>query len=155
MPYRYCLHCAAPLVACEIAGLSRRYGPAEGCGFIHYINPLPVAVCLVQYRGGVVLIRRGVAPRLGYWALPSGFIEAHETREEAARRETREECGLEVEVGELLGIAMFVAPPGLNALGPGDDTTNARVFPLDALPDALAFASHGQYLAMLRARGGG
>jgi 8-oxo-dGTP diphosphatase len=166
MAYRYCPQCATPLVTGEIAGLPRRYCPASGCGFVHYVNPLPVACCLVQHEGGIVLIRRGVAPRLGYWALPSGFVEAHETTEEAARRETSEECGLDVAIGELLGVTTFVAPPpqpnavGLFYLGraiggtlaAGDDTTAARIFALDALPEELAFASHGHYLGLLRAR---
>jgi ADP-ribose pyrophosphatase YjhB (NUDIX family) len=167
MLYRYCPRCATPLAEGEVAGLVRRYCPAPGCGFIHFVNPLPVACCLVEHAGGVVLIRRGVEPRLGYWALPAGYIEAHETTEEAARRETREECGLDVEIVELLGVATFIAPPprpnGLGlfylaravggTLGPGDDTTDARVFPLDALPPDLAFPSHAEFLARLRERG--
>lgn len=167
MIFTFCPRCATPLVTGEIAGMTRRYCPAAGCGFIHYVNPLPVAVCLVQHGRGIVLIRRGVPPRAGYWALPSGYIEGHETSEEAAIRETREECGLDIVIEELLGVTTFVAPPpGPNALGlfylahaiggtlgPGDDTTDARIFPLDALPPELAFASHARYLAILRERG--
>jgi ADP-ribose pyrophosphatase YjhB (NUDIX family) len=164
MTFTYCPRCATPLISGEIAGLARRYCPDPGCGFVHYVNPLPVAVCLVRHEGGIVLIRRGVPPRQGYWALPSGYIEGHETTEEAARRETREECGLEVVIDRLLGVSTFVAPPpGPNALGlfylaravggtlaPGDDTTDARIFPLTALPTELAFASHAQYIARLQ-----
>ena len=164
MTYSYCPRCATPLLTGEIAGRERRYCPA--CAFIHYSNPLPVAVGLVRHAGGIVLIRRGVAPRLDYWALPSGFIEADETSEDGARRETREECGLDVALDELLGVTTFVAPPpGPNLLGlfylghavggvlaPGDDATAARVFPLDDLPGELAFASHAHYLRMLRDR---
>lgn len=168
MTFRYCPRCATPLVPGEIAGLRRQYCPAPGCDFIHFVNPLPVACCLVLHGGGVVLIRRGIEPRLGYWALPAGYIEAHETTEQAARRETREETGLEVELLELLGVHTFVArPPRPNGLGifylaratggtlaPGDDATDARIFPLDGLPPDLAFPSHVHYLGVIRGRKG-
>ena len=168
MEFRYCPRCATPLVTGEIAGLTRQYCPAPGCGYIHFVNPLPVACSLVLHDGGIVLIRRGIEPRQGYWALPAGYIEGHETTEEAARREAHEETGLEIELLELLGVHTFVArPPRPNGLGifylaraiggalaPGDDAIDARVFPLDTLPAEMAFPSHVHYLGLLRERQG-
>jgi ADP-ribose pyrophosphatase YjhB (NUDIX family) len=51
-----------------------------------------------------MLIRRGIAPGYGRWAQPGGFLEIDETVEEAAVRETLEETGLEVELGEIVGL---------------------------------------------------
>ena len=166
MSFRFCPRCATPLVEGAVAGRTRRYCPAPTCGFIHFRNPLPVAGCLVADPGGIVLIRRAVEPRRGQWALPAGYVEEDETPEEAARRETREECGLEVEPIELLGVYSFfdrrdgrsglglfyLARPAGGVLAPGDDALDARVFPLDALPADLAFPSHEQVIARWLAR---
>jgi 8-oxo-dGTP diphosphatase len=103
--------------------------------------------------GGIVLVRRKHPPP--GWALPGGFIEAGESAASAARREFREETGLEVELAEQFHV---YADPGRDPRGPtlsvvfigratgtpvgADDAAEARVFPLDALPAPLAF-DHG------------
>jgi ADP-ribose pyrophosphatase YjhB (NUDIX family) len=75
------------------------------CGFIAYVNPrLVVTVIPVTDAGEAVLIRRGIEPGYGSWAQPGGFLEVDETVTEAAVRETLEETGLLVEVGELVGL---------------------------------------------------
>ncbi|MGN6810967.1 MAG: NUDIX domain-containing protein [Thermomicrobiales bacterium] len=168
MNFRFCPRCATPLVTGEIAGRQRQYCPHPGCGFVYYQNPLPIAGCVVEHDGGIVLIRRGVEPRAGSWALPAGYVEADETVEDAARRETREECDLAVTLLELLGVYSFVPPPprpsgiGLyylaratsGLLAPGDDATDARVFQCNDLPE-LAFSSHTQAVAAWLKRQGG
>ena len=64
-----------------------------------------VGVGAIIVRGGrVVLIRRGQAPLLGEWSLPGGVLECGETLREAAVREVREETGLIVQAGDLLGV---------------------------------------------------
>jgi ADP-ribose pyrophosphatase YjhB (NUDIX family) len=73
-------------------------------GHITYVNPRLVVTTLpITADGEVVLLRRGLEPGLGSWAQPGGFLEVDETVTEAAIRETREETGLEVRVGELVG----------------------------------------------------
>ena len=63
-----------------------------------------VGVGAVVWRDGAVLLeRRGQPPAQGSWALPGGLVDVGETLEEAVRREVREECGIEVVVGPLLG----------------------------------------------------
>ena len=63
-----------------------------------------VGVGAVVWRDGAVLLeRRGQPPARGSWALPGGLVDVGETLEEAVRREVREECGIEVVVGPLLG----------------------------------------------------
>lgn len=166
MNFRFCPLCAQPLRIGEIDGRQRQFCPA--CGYVHYRNPAPVAGCLVVAETGIVLIQRGIAPRRGYWALPAGYVEEGETVEEAARRETREECGLEVAPLELLGVYSFVAPHGAGSLiglyylarpvggvlAAGDDAADARLFPFDALPEELAFPRHQQVIATWHARFG-
>jgi ADP-ribose pyrophosphatase YjhB (NUDIX family) len=160
--FRFCPRCATPLADGDIDGRTRQYCPA--CGFVHYRNPLPVAGCVVALDGGVVLIRRGGEPRRGYWALPAGYVECDETVEEAARRETREECGLDVELLGLLGVYSFVHPTEPRAgvglyylarrvggrLAPGDDAVEARVFVPTEIPGELAFSSHAAAIAAWR-----
>lgn len=64
-----------------------------------------VGVGAVVVRDGAVLLeRRGQPPAQGSWSLPGGLVDAGERLEEAVRREVREECGIEVEVGPLLGV---------------------------------------------------
>ncbi|CAA9577785.1 MAG: hypothetical protein AVDCRST_MAG88-2989 [uncultured Thermomicrobiales bacterium] len=162
MDFRFCPRCATPLVASNVAGRERPHCPT--CGYIHFRNPLPVAGCLVVDGDGVTLIRRGIEPRRGHWALPAGYVEDDETVEEAARRETREECGLEVEIVELLGAYSFrdqtarrgllglyyLARPVGGALAPGADELDARRFPPSERPTELAFPSHERVVAAWR-----
>jgi 8-oxo-dGTP diphosphatase len=64
-----------------------------------------VGVGAVVWDGGRVLLeRRGQPPAQGSWSLPGGLIEIGETAEDAVRREVREECGIEVAVGPMLGL---------------------------------------------------
>jgi ADP-ribose pyrophosphatase YjhB (NUDIX family) len=75
-----------------------------GCGRVHYNNPKIVAGCVPEHEGRILLCRRAIEPRLGYWTIPAGFMEVGETTQEAARRESIEEAMAEVEVGSLLAV---------------------------------------------------
>src|ERR1700716_4175594 len=66
-------------------------------------NPLVGVGAVIVDEKRVVLIRRGTAPLLGEWSLPGGVLECGETLPEAVVREAREETGLVVETGEMLG----------------------------------------------------
>ena len=100
---RYCSRCGEPLVFGEIDG-EDRHRLACVNGHISYVNPRLVVTTLpITERGEVVLLRRGLEPGLGSWAQPGGFLEVDETVTEAAIRETREETGLEVRLGDLVG----------------------------------------------------
>ena len=74
------------------------------CGFVHYRNPIPVVGCVAEHEGRILLCRRAIEPRHGYWTVPAGFMELNETLAEAAARETREEACAEVRLGELFSI---------------------------------------------------
>jgi acetyl-CoA carboxylase carboxyl transferase subunit beta len=105
-------------------------------------------------RGRLLLVRRGVPPAQGRWALPAGYVDADEDPRAAAAREVLEETGLVVEVGRVLDVYPGGASGGAGAsfflafearlvggtLAPGDDAEEARFFAADELPE-LAFAS--------------
>src|SRR3569623_539912 len=63
--------------------------------------PIPIAVVLVPIGGGLLVIRRAIQPGHGKLALPGGFIEAHETWQQGAAREVREETGITIEPASL------------------------------------------------------
>lgn len=82
-------------------GIARPVCPA--CGFTDYGNPKPCVGVLVEQDGRVLIGRRGVEPARGAWDILGGFLHAHETAEEAARREILEETGLQVTLTRYLG----------------------------------------------------
>jgi len=77
----------------------------ENCGTIHYQNPKIVVGSVPVYEGRILICKRGIEPRLGYWAIPGGFMENDETLEAGAAREAREEALIDVEIGSLLLVA--------------------------------------------------
>ena len=71
----------------------------DQCGEIHYQNPKLIIGTVPEYQDKILLCRRAIEPRYGYWTLPAGFMENDETTGEAALRETLEELGAKVELG--------------------------------------------------------
>jgi 8-oxo-dGTP diphosphatase len=153
---RYCLRCGTLMTPRQIGERVRLVCPA--CGFIYYVNPIVAAGTLIDRDGHVLLVRRGVDPGMGQWGLPAGYAEVGEGPEETARRETREEAGVEVELDELLGIYPFAGPPSgvlilyaAHIVGgtprPGDDAMEVAFFSPDALPQEIAFSTHRQALS--------
>jgi ADP-ribose pyrophosphatase YjhB (NUDIX family) len=70
----------------------------DACGEIHYQNPRMVVGTVVEHEGRVLLCRRAIEPRYGYWTLPAGFMENDETAAQGAQRETLEEAGARIEI---------------------------------------------------------
>ena len=69
------------------------------CGTIHYENPRIVVGCVPEWQGRILLCRRAIMPRRGYWTTPAGFMEKGESLQAAAARETLEEAEARVEIG--------------------------------------------------------
>jgi ADP-ribose pyrophosphatase YjhB (NUDIX family) len=169
----YCPRCAAPLEDRVPELDSRLRKVCTACGFILYVNPKMSAGSVPVLDGKLALIRRALEPGRGLWSFPCGWVEADETVEECARRETLEECGLHIELGDLLGIYSYPAGsplgPAVGAgiivisfaaraasaeLVPGDDADDAAWFAPDDIPwDELAFDSSHRALRAMLARG--
>lgn len=152
---RHCRRCGSP-VQHEVPPEDNRIrAVCRSCGTVHYDNPLNVVgtVCSCGPSGErVLLCRRAIAPRVGYWTLPAGFLELGETVAQGALRETSEEAGATVELMDLLAL-IDVLPAGQvhllfrarmldTHLKPGPETLDARLFEEHEVPwNELAFVT--------------
>ncbi len=102
---RFCERCGTLLVVKAVEDRERPCCPS--CGFVAYLDPKVAAGVIVTLDGGVVLLKRNIDPGFGKWVFPGGYVDAGEPTDVAAVRETREEVGLEVEIGELLGVLSY------------------------------------------------
>lgn len=98
---KYCSDCAGNLSLSIPDGDNRPRFVCDSCGMIHYQNPKVVAGCLPYYQDKVLLCKRAIEPRRGFWTLPAGFMENAESTAEGALRETREEANAEVTIKQL------------------------------------------------------
>jgi ADP-ribose pyrophosphatase YjhB (NUDIX family) len=76
----------------------------ESCGVIHYQNPRLIVGCVPEQDGKILLCRRAIEPRRGYWTIPAGFMENGETLQAGAARESMEEALAKVEIGSMLAV---------------------------------------------------
>ena len=140
---RYCPLCAAPLETRRLHSADRLACPR--CDFIHFADPkLAVGVLVEDDRGRLLYTQRNHDPAMGAWAWPSGFVDRAEELRAAAIREVCEETGIQVAIDRLIDAysrdgdpLVFIAFAGRavgGELRPGDEATDVRFFPLDALP---------------------
>jgi len=97
---KFCSNCAAPIARRVPPGDSLPRYVCDQCGEIHYQNPNLVVGTLPEWEGRLLLCRRAIEPRYGYWTLPAGFMENDETTGDAAMRETLEEAGARIALVE-------------------------------------------------------
>lgn len=150
---KFCMQCGQPVATRDIAGTPRAVCPS--CDTIHYENPLPVAAALVlNDRREVLLVRRARPPHQGQWCLPMGFAEMGEAIADAARRELKEEAGIDARMlrllttdstgsdhyGDLLIVTFEMEKTG-GTEHAGDDADDVRYFALGTHPP-LAFESN-------------
>lgn len=149
---QYCPRCAAPLIARLLPTEDR---PRLVCdrGHILYVNPKLVVGVVPERRGRILLLRRAIEPRIGFWTYPGGFMEIDESVEECAAREALEEIGLKVHITGLVGVYSRPGPhgPGIVSIvlrgrvregrvQPGRESLEARWFrPQDIPWDDLAY----------------
>lgn len=128
------------------------------CGFVNYRNPRPTVTAMVLYRNKLLLTRRAHAPFKGWWDLPGGFLDRGERPEDCARRELREETGLNIKLKKLLGIypgtypsnfdpfavlsIVYAATANTKSLDALDDVCESRWFTKKELPKKIAFDSN-------------
>ncbi|RJG06738.1 NUDIX domain-containing protein [Noviherbaspirillum cavernae] len=104
----FCSECAHPVSLMVPPDDNRPRYVCGNCGVIHYQNPKMVIgsipVWEEQGQTRVLLCKRAIEPRHGYWTLPAGFMENNETTTDAAMRETLEEAGARVELHDLFSL---------------------------------------------------
>ena len=101
---KFCNQCGGPVQLRIPQGDNLPRHVCDACGAVHYQNPRLVVGCVPEHEDRILLCRRAIEPRRGYWTVPAGFMENGETLQEAAARESREEALAEVTVGSLLSV---------------------------------------------------
>jgi ADP-ribose pyrophosphatase YjhB (NUDIX family) len=123
------------------------------CGHIDYQNPRIVVGTVVAADGGILMCRRAIEPRRGFWTLPAGYLELGETLEEGAAREAMEEANARISIDGVLGLfsvsrigqvqVIFrgrFADPGPPVFTAGPESLEVALFPWDQIPrDEIAF----------------
>src|SRR6476469_581673 len=100
----FCSVCGQPVTLKVPEGDHLPRYVCASCGTIHYENPRIIAGCVIDVGGKILLCKRAIEPRLGYWTVPAGFMENGETTQEGARRESWEDALARVEIGSLLAV---------------------------------------------------
>lgn len=124
----------------------------KDCGFINYENPKIIVGSVVTYEGQFLLCKRAIAPRVGYWTIPAGFMELGENPEEGAAREAWEEARAEIVIDRLLAIysvphisqvhLMYRSELQSPDISAGPESQEVGLFSWDDIPwDDLAFPS--------------
>lgn len=103
-PLKFCSACGQPVTVAVPEGDHLPRFVCTVCKTIHYENPRIIAGCVPEWQGRIVLCRRAIEPRKGYWTIPAGFMENRETIQQAAAREAMEEALARVEIGSILAI---------------------------------------------------
>ncbi|TBO32657.1 NUDIX domain-containing protein [Aquabacterium lacunae] len=123
---------------------NRERAVCPACHHIQYVNPLNVVGTLPVWGEQVLLCRRNIEPRKGFWTLPAGFMELGETTEEGAARETDEEAGAQIEMQGLYAVLNVVHAGQVHLFyrarllstefNPGPETMEARLFHQSEIP---------------------
>jgi ADP-ribose pyrophosphatase YjhB (NUDIX family) len=145
------IHCAIP------EGDNRERLICRDCGFIHYRNPVVVVGAVATWNDGdepsaqrILLCRRAIAPQIGLWTLPAGYLELEETTEAGAVRETWEEARAHISIDRLLAVynvprlsqvqTIYQATLLSPEIAPGEESLDVKLFAWDDIPwDEIAF----------------
>jgi len=148
---RFCPLCGAAMELRPVLPDRRHHKVCARCGYIDFQSPKLVAGCLVIDAGRVLLLRRAIPPRLGYWTFPGGYVDFGEMPEPAALSETAEEVGMKVDIERLLGVyadpqnpiaavVVYLARPGQESPSLSDEASEVRYFSRAEIPwEEVAF----------------
>jgi ADP-ribose pyrophosphatase YjhB (NUDIX family) len=156
---KFCPLCSGRLRHDIPEGDDRPRHICNDCGSIHYLNPKIIAGCIPVWGDRVLLCKRAIEPRYGYWTLPAGFMELGETLAEAACREAREEALVKVELEPLFTLfslphisqvyAFFRARMVEERFAAGTESLEVRLFREEEIPwDDLAFETVSRSLKL-------
>lgn len=149
----FCSHCGSDQLEFRVPeGDNRSRFVCDNCGTIHYSNPKIVTGCLPVWDGKVLLAKRSIEPRRGYWNVPSGYMENGETVEQGALREVWEETQAKPRI---LGLHAVFSIPHINQVyihflgeletpdfGVGEESLEVRLFAEEEIPwKRIAFTS--------------
>jgi ADP-ribose pyrophosphatase YjhB (NUDIX family) len=147
---KHCRACGNPVEYRLPVDDNRERAVCTVCATVHYENPLNVVGTVPVWGDQVLLCRRNIEPRYGFWTLPAGFMELGETAEQGAVRETEEEAGARIELQGLYTLLDVVRVGQVHFFfrarlldtdfAPGPETIEARLFSEAEIPwDDLAF----------------
>jgi ADP-ribose pyrophosphatase YjhB (NUDIX family) len=155
---RFCNQCGSAKVELRIPhGDDRERHVCADCGHIHYLNPKVIVGTLPVWQDKVLLCKRAIEPRYGFWTLPAGFMEEGETLEQGAARETLEEAHARVSIEQLyvtLSVAkisqvylLFRARLDDLDFSSGPESLEVKLFREDEIPwEEIAFRTIEQAL---------
>ncbi len=148
---KFCPSCGGTVTYRVPEDDSRERAVCDACDMVHYRNPLVVVGCVAERDGKVLMCRRAIEPRYGYWTLPAGFMELGETVAAGAARETLEEALAAVELGHIFAcvdvvdagqVHLFYTGKLVSDYGAGHETLEAVLMSEEEIPwDELAFQS--------------
>ena len=148
---KYCSECGAETRREIPKDDNREREICPSCGTVHYKNPLIVVGCVPERDGKILLCKRAIEPRYGYWTVPAGFMELGESTVQGAARETMEEACAEVEIGHLFAVVdvvdagqvhMFYTAKLLSDYAAGTESLDVAMYSEDEVPwDDIAFHS--------------
>ena len=148
---KFCSQCGQTVALAVPEGDNRPRYVCMSCKAIHYENPRIVAGCVPEHDGRVLLCKRAIEPRRGYWTVPAGFMELGETLAQGAARETLEEACAEVRIGHLFAsvdvvqagqVHLFFTAELISDFAPGDESLEVAMYEKSEIPwDEIAFRS--------------
>ena len=148
---KYCSSCGSTVSLRVPKDDNRERHICDDCGVVHYRNPQVVVGCVVERDGKILLCKRAIEPRYGYWTVPAGFMELGETAAGGAARETLEEALATVELGHLFAMVdvvdagqvhLFFTGKLVGDYGAGEESLESAMFSEDEIPwDDIAFQS--------------
>ena len=148
---KYCSNCGSAVSRRTPADDNRERWVCDACDIVHYQNPLIVVGCVAEQDGKVLLCKRAIEPRYGYWTVPAGFMELGESVAGGAARETLEEACATVELGHLFAsvdvvdagqVHLFYTGKLVGGYAVGEETLEVGLFAEDEIPwDDIAFQS--------------
>lgn len=150
--FQFCPVCGGKLNSLKLKTEEPERLVCSDCAFVFYLDPKVVACSVVEMDGKILLLKRSINPQRGKWVIPGGYVDRGEAVEDAALRETEEECGLKVRIQDLLGVysypgrlvvvIVYLVEHLSGDLIVGDETQEVRLFPPEEIPwNELAFLS--------------